>query len=88
MCVGKRSSVVPWRMNVGQIRSLWKYSGMYHTFVLRKAYARALIDCVVESTEMEIRKEKFGFKKDMCCSGQIFEVRKLCEKMKEKRRVA
>ena len=49
-----------------------------------KLYGRILIDRVVEQSEGQIGEEQSGFRKGRSCSDQIFVLRQLCEKMKEK----
>ena len=49
-----------------------------------KLYGRILIDRVVENSEGQIGEEQSGFRKGRSCSDQIFVLRQLCEKMKEK----
>merc|ERR1711895_129466 len=50
-------------------------------------YGRVLIERVVETSEQQIGEEQSGFRKGRSCADQIFVVRQLCEKLKEKRKL-
>ena len=50
-------------------------------------YAEILIDQIVQVTERQAGDERWGFRKEISSSHQIFVVRKYCEKMKEKKTV-
>ena len=49
-----------------------------------KLYGRILIERVVENSEGQVGEEQSGFRKGRSCADQIFVLRQLCEKMKEK----
>ena len=50
-----------------------------------KVHGRILIECVIEKSEGQIGEEQSGFRKGRSCANQIFVLRQVCEKMKEKK---
>ena len=51
-----------------------------------KVYGRILIERVIENSEGQIGEEQSGFRKGRSCADQIFVLRQVFEKMKEKKR--
>ena len=51
-----------------------------------KVYGRILIERVIENSEGQIGGEQSGFRKGRSCADQIFVLRQVCEKMKEKKK--
>ena len=51
-----------------------------------KVYGRILIERVIENSEGQVGEEQSGFRKGRSCADQIFVLRQVCEKMKEKKR--
>ena len=49
-------------------------------------YGRILIEQVIENSEGQVGEEQSGFRKGRSCADQIFVLRQICEKMKEKKR--
>merc|ERR1711888_425040 len=49
-----------------------------------KVYGRILIERVVENSEGQVGEELSGFRKGRSCADQVFVLRRVCEKMKEK----
>ena len=51
-----------------------------------KVYGRILIERVIENSEGQIEDEQSGLRKGRSCADQIFVLRQVCEKMKEKKK--
>ena len=60
---------------------MWEELGYKLPSVVEKMYGQTLIDCGLESTDLGIREEQFGFRNDRSLSNQIFHVKWFCEKM-------
>ena len=54
--------------------------------VPRKVYGRILIERVIENSEGQVGEEQSGFRKGRSCADQIFVLRQVCEKMREKKK--
>ena len=54
--------------------------------VPEKVYGRVLMERVIENSEGQIGDEQSGFRKGRSCADQIFVLRQVCEKMKEKKK--
>ena len=52
--------------------------------MLGKVYGRILIERVIENSEGQVGEEQSGFRKGRSYADQIFVLRQVCEKMKEK----
>ena len=51
-----------------------------------KVYGRILIERVIENSNEQIGEEQSGFRKGRSCTDQIFVLRQMCEKMREKKK--
>ena len=51
-----------------------------------KVYGRILIERVIENSEEQVGEEQSGFRKGRSCADQIFVLRQVCEKMREKKK--
>ena len=90
------SGVVPNEWKTGCIIPLYKGKGdplecknnrgISLLSVPGKVYGRILIERVIENSEGQIGEEQSGFRKGRSCADQIFVLRQLCEKMKQKKR--
>ena len=65
-----------------------KNRGISLQSVAGEMYGKRFIDRVVESTEVEIVGEQYGFRKAESYANDIFMEKKYCEKMKDNKKVA
>ena len=96
MNVCMRSGKVPKEWMIGCIVPLYKGKGdplecknnrgISLLSVPGKVYGRILIERVIESSERQIGEEQSGFRKGRSCADQIYVLRQVCEKMREKKR--
>ena len=83
----KVGCIVPLYKGKGDPLECSKSRGISLLSVPGKLYGRVLIERVVETSEQQIGEEQSGFRKGRSCADQIFVVRQLCEKLKEKRKL-
>src|SRR5215469_5652612 len=91
MCVGRgapkdlqEACVVPVYKGRGNKSECGSYRGISMTSVVGKLYGRVLIDRVKNITDGLVGEEQEGFRKGRGCVDQVFAMKGLCEKYREK----
>src|SRR5215469_17850065 len=82
----QEACVVPVYKGRGYKSECGSYRGISMMSVVGKLYRRVVIDRVKNITESLVGEEQGGFRKDRGCVDQVFAVKGLCEKYREKGR--
>ena len=82
----KTGCIVPLYKGKGDPLECKNNRGISLLSVPGKVYGRILIERVIENSEGQIGEEQSGFRKGRSCADQIFVLRQVCEKMKEKKK--
>lgn len=82
----KMGCIVPLYKGKGDALECKNNRGISLLSVPGKVYGRILIERVIESSESQIGEEQSGFRKGRSCADQIYVLRQVCEKMREKKK--
>ena len=79
--------IVPVYKGKGDRRDCANYRGIIILSIPRKIYGMVLISKVIESTKNQVAEEQGGFRSGRGCIDQIFILKQLVEKYRDKRKV-
>ena len=80
----KMGCIVPLYKGKGDPLECRNSRGISLLSVPGKVYGKILIKRVIENSEGQVGEEQCGFRKGRGCADQVFVLRQVCEKMKEK----